>query len=212
MQGYDPLGLNPLGGVGDTYVPPPPPYFDWPRTVISQYANSPVILELLGNARSCIDPAAILDDFYKVVWNIPTASSYGLNLWGRIVGVSRVLQIPINNENFGFEEAGDAEPFNNAPFHAGETITENYALPDTAYRTLIYAKALANITDGSVKAANLILRTLFPNRGNCYMRDNNDMTITWVFEFALTPVENSIVRSSGVLPKPVGVLATVEAL
>jgi hypothetical protein len=39
--------------------------------------------------------------------------------------------------------------------------------------------------------------------------DNNNMTMTYYFTFLLTAVEAAIVSQSGILPKPVGVLATV---
>ena len=35
------------------------------------------------------------------------------------------------------------------------------------------------------------------------------MTMTYTFEFALTPVEQAIVEQSGVLPRPTGVSSSV---
>lgn len=210
MEGYDPFGANPLGSSGDTFAPPALESFGWRQTIISQYANSPVILSLIDSASQYIDPAYNMAQFFNLVWNVDTAQGYGLDVWGRIVGVNRILKIPSNQEYFGFEQDTQAEPFNVEPFYAGEIITQNFALSDDAFRLLILAKAMANITDGSVAAANAILMTLFPNHGNCYMRDNLNMTITWVFGAPLSPVENSIVLQSGVLPKPAGVGATVE--
>lgn len=212
MQGYDPFAWNPLGASGDTYAPPEIAWFDWSQTVISQYANSPVILAMIEAFSGMIDPSADLELFYNDIWDITTAYGHGLDVWGRILGVGRVLQLPSAEDFFGFEESEDGESFNTAPMFRGISSTDNYALSDSAYRVLLYAKAAANITDGSIASANAILRTLFPNHGNCYMRDNEDMSITWVFGAPLSPVENSIVRRSGVLPKPAGVSATVEVL
>lgn len=210
MEGYDPFGANPLGSSGDTFAPPALQWFDWRQTIISQYANSPVLLALIDAASQYIDPTRNLADFYNMVWDVRTAQGYGLDVWGRIVGVGRVLKIPSGQIYLGFEQDTQSEPFNVEPFYSGEVVTQNFALSDDAFRLLIMAKAAANITDGSVAAANAILMTLFPNHGNCYMRDNQDMTITWVFGAPLSPVENSIVLQSGVLPKPAGVGATVE--
>lgn len=210
MPGNDPVATVPLASTGPSSVALTSQAFDWEQTVISQYANTPVILAMLGNWLSCIDPSADLNRFVANIWDISTAFGYGLDVWGRIVGVNRVLQIPTDQLYFGFEQDDQSEGFNVEPFYSGAILTQNYALSDDAYRTLIYAKALANITDGSVAGANAILMLLFRNHGNCYMRDNLDMTITWVFGAPLSPVENSIVRQSGVLPKPLGVSATVE--
>lgn len=179
------------------------------RTIISQYSASPTLTQLILNANTYLDPGQNIEQFYSLIWNVDTARGYGLDVWGRIVGVSRVLQVAVG-KYFGFDEATtvSADPFNQSPFWSGGATTENYSLSDDAFRLLIYAKALANITDGSIPSINAILTTLFPGRGNCYVTDGNDMTMTYTFTFVLEPFEAAIVQGSGVLPKPVGVLAT----
>ncbi len=183
---------------------------DVEKTVISQYGNSPVLLQLINNFNSYVDPTANLDAFYKLLWDVDTAIGYGLDVWGRIVGVGRVLHVA-SGSYFGYAEAGDPTltGYEQAPFYMGGATTSNYALSDDGFRVLIYAKALANISDGSIPSINQILLNLFPGRGNCYVTDGEDMTMTYTFAFALTPVEAAIVAQSGVLPKPVGVSATV---
>jgi hypothetical protein len=196
------IGVSPIGTISA---------FDIWRTVINQYANSPIISRLCTNMGQYLDLTADFDNFFDTVWNVDTAIGYGLDIWGRIVGVNRVLQIPVGGRYLGFEEAGGAtvDPFNQSPFFSGQPITSNFALSDDAFRVLIFAKALANISDGSIKAINQLLRNLFAGRGNCYVVDNLDMTMTYMFKFILTPVEAAIVEQTGVLPKPVGVLSNV---
>lgn len=195
------IGVSPMGDI---------PAFDWWTTVLAQYANSPILISMLESFRDCIEMTYDLNDFFDLVWNVDTAQGWGLDVWGRIVGVSRTLQIIETTKYLGFEEATSvsADPFNQAPFYSGQPVTTNFDLTDSAYRVLIYAKALSNITDGSVKSINQLLRTLFPGRGNAYVTDDGAMTMTYTFDFALTPVEAAIVTQSGVLPKPVGVTAT----
>lgn len=204
-------GSNAIGvfEIGVSQVGTIPP-FNWIGTVISQYGNSPILLQLIENFNNYVDLTKNFDDFYDKIWNVITAQGIGLDIWGRIVGVNRVLQIS-TSKFFGFEEAGNAfiDPFNVSPFYTGTMITDNFALSDEAYRTLILAKAFANISDGSTASINQLLLTLFPNRGNAYVVDNNDMTIEYAFAFTLNAVEYAIVTNSGVLPKPTGVLATV---
>lgn len=185
------------------------PILDWTLTLISQYANSPVLLQLISNMDDNIAPGANLNAFYNLVWNVDTAQGYGLDVWGRIVGIGRVLQVSAPTSWFGFKEATDAAGFNQAPFSSGTALTSNFALSDAAFRTLILAKALANICDGSIKAINQILINLFAGLGNCYVTDGLDMTMTYTFSFPLTPVQLAIVSNSGVLPKPAGVSVTV---
>ena len=146
-----------------------------------------------------------------MIWNVDTAQGYGLDVWGRIVGVSRTLNVVSPGDYFGFQEAlPGSQPFNQSPFYIGTPLTTNYELSDSAFRVLIFAKALSNICDGSIPAINQILMKLFPNRGNAYVVDGLDMTMIYKFEFVLTPVELAIVLQSGVLPKPTGVSATVQ--
>lgn len=193
------IGVSPIGSIP----------FDYWDTIISQYANSPIITQLIGNMNAYLDLSANLDAFYDNIISVATAQGYGLDCWGKIVNVSRTLDVPGDSSYFGFEEAGiGANPFNTQPFFSGADLTNNFILSDTAYRVLIYAKALANICDGSIPAINQILLRLFPNRGNCYVTDGLDMTMTYTFQFLLTPVELAIVGQSGALPKPCGVSVT----
>lgn len=195
------IGISQVGDV---------PAFDWRATFISQYANSPVILALIESFFDSIDQTQNMDEFFDFIWNVDTAQGYGLDVWGRIVGVSRVLALP-TGEYFGFEEAAsaNAKGFNQAPFYAGVQFTTNFSLSDTDYRVLVLAKAFANLTDGSIPNINQLLINLFPNQRNAYVTDGLNMTMTYTFEFDLTAVQLAIVTSSGVLPKPTGVSATV---
>jgi len=178
-------------------------------TIGSQYANSPTLAQLIWNNIAYLEAAEAIDNWFDNVWNIQTAQGYGLDVWGRIVGVQRVLQVAAT-AFWGYSEAlPGSEPYGQAPFYESGSVTSNYALSDDAFRTLILAKALANISDGSIPGLNQILLNLFPGRGNCYVTDGQDMTMTYTFEFPLSPVELAIVEQSGVLPTPCGVTATV---
>jgi hypothetical protein len=116
-------------------------------------------------------------------------------------------------EYLGFEEAGASwVAFNQGVFYSGAAVTTNVNLSDADFRTLILAKAASNICDGSIPAINAILLALFPNRGACYVTDLGNMQMTYTFNFALTPIELAIVETSGVLPTPAGVAATVVQL
>jgi hypothetical protein len=180
------------------------------QTVISQYGNSPTILALIDGFNAAVDPSTNIDSFYNSVWNVETAVGFGLDIWGRIVGVQRVLQVA-SGVYFGFAEAADNSetPFNQAPFYSGESATSNFALTDDAFRTLIYAKAYANISDGSIPSINNILMTLFGSQGNCFVTDPGGMTMSYTFDFTLSPVDFAIVSQSGVLPKPTGVTLSI---
>lgn len=195
------IGVSPIG----TIIP-----FDYWDTIAGEYANSEIITTLIGNMDEYVDQTANLDQFYDTVFNVATAVGYGLDIWGKIVDVSRILDVPQGADYFGLEEAEPgSNPLNTQPFFSGQQLTNNFILSDSSYRVLIYAKALANICDGSIPAMNQILLRLFPNRGNCFVTDGLDMTMTNTFQFALSEVELAIVAQSGALPKPTGVSMTI---
>lgn len=185
------------------------------RTIISQYSASPTLKALISNINECVDPRANLKAFYNAVWNIDTAVGFGLDIWGKIVGIDRLLRIPANVEVIGFVNASvppDWQPFNQGAWFNGQNATQSYFLPDDVYRTLILTKALSNIVTTSASSINRLLRNLFPGRGRCYVVDLGGMAMQYVFEFALTTAEYAILTQSGALPHPAGVEYSVVVI
>jgi hypothetical protein len=156
------IGVSPIG---------PIPSFDVWTTIISQYANSAILTQLCENMADCINPSTDFDAFYDEMWNIDTAQGFGLDVWGRILQVSRTLSVPLSDKFLGFSDAQPgAFPFGEGTFFPGGASANNFNLEDPPYRVLLFAKALANISDGSTFSINSILRNLFKGRGNCYVR------------------------------------------
>ena len=150
------------------------------QTIISQYGNSPTILALIRGMNAYIDPSADIDAFYNLVFNLDTAQGFGLDIWGRIVGVDRtILTNPV------------------------------YSLLDDAYRQLIYLKALSNISASTAPSINQLLQNFFASRGRCYVNDLGNMEIRYTFEFRLLAYEIFVVQNSGIFLRPAGVSATL---
>lgn len=195
------IGVSPIGTIS--------PFDPW-ATIISQYGNSPILDGIVTSFNDAIDQTQNFDSFYDNVWNLPTAVGWGLDVLGRIVGVSRTIPLPGNVTYFGFEESNSWVGFGQGGFYSGGGITPNYVLSDNDFRVLIVAKAAGNISDGSILTLNKILLTLFPNRGLCYVQDNQNMSLTFVFGFVLNVIELAIIQLSGVLPVPSGVVVSVQ--
>jgi hypothetical protein len=184
---------------------------DFEKTIISQFANSPIIVELITDMNDYIDQATNFDNFIKYIWNVDTAVGFGLDIWGRIVAIPRVLEIDNSIDCFGFEETDKYwQPFNQAPFYPGSSGTTPYVLSDEYYRRLIITKAMANISICSAPALNQLLKNFFPNRGNCYTVDSGGMAMKYKFDFVLEPFEIAAVQKSGAFPHPSGVAVTLE--
>ena len=197
---------------------PPAPLlqFDVMTTLISQFANSPTLLRLVQNMAAYIDQAQNFANFYNFVWNVDTAQGFGLDIWGKIVNVSRLLQIPITARYVGFQDGTgpgtgtDVEPFSEkGSWYVPAAATQSYLLQDGPYRQLILTKALANIVNTTVPAFNQLLQNLFPGRGNPYVVTSGTMAMTFHFDFSLTPIELAILEQSGAVPVPPGVSFTI---
>ena len=184
---------------------------DVERTIISQYANSATIVQLVRNMDGYLDPRADFDAFFDYVWNVETAQGFGLDIWGRIVGISRELLIPASPDFFGFNDAlPGSYPFNEQPFYDGTApATQTYKLADDAYRQLILVKAMANISAANAPALNQLLQNMFAGRGRCYVNDLGSMALRYTFEFDLTTYEFAIMTQSGALPRPAGVASSM---
>ncbi len=184
---------------------------DVEQTIISQYGNSATITQLVRNMNQYIDPRADFDAFYNFVWNVETAQGFGLDIWGRIVNISRELTIPAALTYFGYNEASPGSyPFGEAPFFvASSDATQTYRLADDAYRVLILTKALANISAVNAPTLNRLMQNLFAERGRCYVNDMGGMQLRYTFEFLLTDFEYAIMTQSGAIPRPAGVGAYI---
>lgn len=183
------------------------------ETIISQYGTSATITQLVKNMDKYIDPRADIDSFYDFVWNVNTAQGFGLDIWGRIVNISRDLQLEPDSSWFGFSEAlPGSVPFDEAPFYPESVDTYTFTLADDAYRSLILLKALRNISSTNAESINQLLQNLFAVSrpgARAYVNDIGNMEIRYTFEFKLTNYELAIVVQSGALPRPAGVTANI---
>lgn len=175
------------------------------QTLVSQYANSPILRQLINDWNADIDPSTNFQDFYTNIWDPTTAMGYGLDIWGRIVGVSRIIKLtePIGLV-FGFRESFGCQPFGQAPFYSPYSAA-TLTLTDTQFRELIMVKAALNISGCSASDINNALKSIFGYAGKCYVHTSGVMEMHYTFEFELTNDQTSILKYSGVFPAPSGV-------
>ena len=77
------------------------------QTIVSQWGNSPTILALIESFNAAVDPAPDLDAFLTHVWQVDTAQGFGLDIWGRIVDIERIIHVPSDTPNPGGFEFSD---------------------------------------------------------------------------------------------------------
>ena len=174
--------------------------------VQSQYAASPRIVELLVRKAALLDPGRDIMYWYDGMFNPRSAEGVGLDNWGRIVGIGRMLKV-LNTDFFGFSYQG-LNPLDQAPFWNGADAEGQYPLSDEAYRFLIFYKAMANIGQANMASLNAMLQLLFEEthgEGSCFVLEDGPMHIKAVFLFELTAYEQSLLASYGLLDRPAGV-------
>ena len=188
---------------------------DVEKTIISQYDSSGgkksrAINNIINFTNTYLDPTNDINNIYNIIWNIETASGFGLDILGRIVGVSREVYYQ-QEEFFGFSDAlghNKIHPFNQRPFYTRGFTGGSVLLTDDAYRKLIFIKAMSNISDLTAESVNKMLLYIFDNK-KCYVNDIGKMEIRYVFEFSLNYYEYFLVSSTNVLPRPAGVNVSI---
>jgi hypothetical protein len=175
------------------------------QTILTQYQTSPVITALLNNWNANLDPTPDLLNFYSTIWNIQTASGYGLDVWGRIVGVTRYVTYNLSDNWLGFNGT-PYQPFGLGVFYNGSGLgSTTIALPDTVFQRMILLKAAANLTNCSAQSLNQLVSALYASEGRCYVVDNLNMTFTYIFKFYLSTLDYAMLSQPGILPRPSGV-------
>ncbi|MBM3073488.1 DUF2612 domain-containing protein [Lelliottia sp. RWM.1] len=187
----------------------------WEETILTQYSASTRLLSIIDTFNQAISLDDFTDEFIAKVWDLTTNETFGLDIWGKIVGIGRYITAPIDSDSFGFSEADNGAsdyplPFNDSPFFAGIQETTSVRLADDAYRTLILCKAFSNISIATIPDINKFLRMLFAGRGKAYCVNYRDMTIGITFEFSLAPFEESILTNYDVVPVPSGVQLNIH--
>lgn len=173
-------------------------------TIQSQYSASATIKALAEGFRKHIRPDADIELFYRTIFDIETAEGIGLDIWGRILGIGREINVDAQLDYFGFEEA-DYDPFDNTPFYNGEGVTNFYSLDDEAYRALLMWKAAANIATSDAASLNFLLSQLFPGK-EIVVHEAGIMAIDLFIYFPLEPWQRAILKSYGLMGRGAGVL------
>ncbi|MFP1862239.1 DUF2612 domain-containing protein [Lonsdalea quercina] len=188
----------------------------WEETILTQYSASEKLLSIIDTFNQAESLDDFTDSFIDEVWSLSSCGSFGLDMWGKKVNISRYVKADIDSNSFGFYEANDGNEypsaFNGEPFYAGVQETETVRLSDEAYRTLILCKAFTNISIATISDINRFLTILFKGRGRAFCVDYGEMRMGIVCEFDLANYEVSILENYDVLPIPSGVLITTHQI
>ena len=180
--------------------------FNIDAVIQSQYGDSPHIKGVIRGYYDYISPQKDIDLIYDKMINIYTAEGYGLDVWGRIVGISREYVAVDEQYNYlGFDNRpynmDRIETFNNAPFY--KIVNGKIKLEDNAYRTYILIKALINISNVSLNSLNFIFSQLFPDT-DIKVLHSNTMTLRLLVIGAMSQAQIGAIKNIEWLPAGVG--------
>lgn len=180
--------------------------FNIDAVIQSQYGDSPHIKGVIRGYYDYISPQKDIDLIYDKMINIYTAEGYGLDVWGRIVGISREYVAVDEQYNYlGFDNRpynmDRIETFNNAPFY--KIVNGKIKLEDNAYRTYILIKALINISNVSLNGLNFIFSQLFPDT-DIKVLHSNTMTLRLLVIGAMSQAQIGAIKNIEWLPAGVG--------
>ena len=165
--------------------------------MIAQYANSPVLVKLDNGLKTLFNDSIFTTNWYNVVFNIATATGYGLDVWGKIL-----------NRNRSFVYNGTEYYLQGAQTIGGVSYTADEM--EDLYRMVLQITAMRYIGNASCSAINRVLEVVFNKYGKAYCYEYATMQIRYVIEFYASNVLKAIIETLNL--HPTGVLTSYEYL
>lgn len=174
------------------------------RSINWRFDKTVKLRGLVQNKQNWIDEnhTQFWTDWYTDVFDLRTANDFGLSVWAFILDVPIFVFSPSSNAPvFGFST--NNQNFGRGNF-AGATSTV-IPLTTEQLRLALRMRFYQLHTDGSVPHINAFLNHLFGDQGVAYVRDNRDMSIDYIFNFALPSNLAFVLQRYDILPTPQGV-------
>ena len=177
--------------------------------LIWQYQGKPKALATIKMIEDELAQSFI--DLYQIqdVLNIETATGDQLDLVGKHVGQSRIVNDYILRQFFGFKNAknslGFSKEFNGGGqwYRLRDPLADSVRLPDGDYRFLIKCRIIKNYQVGTVP--NIIEACRFVFGDGCTVTDNLDMTVTTSVPGGnLTQFTRYAIENLDILPRQAG--------
>ncbi|OOF84422.1 hypothetical protein BKG93_07770 [Rodentibacter ratti] len=178
--------------------------------LIWQYRNKPKAVATIKLMENMIAQGFV--ELYQLqdVLNIETATGHQLDLVGKHVGQSRVINGYQLRKFFGFKDSPHALGFGKNLTGGGQwyrkrnPLSDSVRLSDDDYRFLIKCKIIKNYQTGTLP--NLIEACRFVFGKGCVITDNYDMTVSVVIPAqSLSDFKNFAINHLDILPRQAGV-------
>lgn len=159
-------------------------------------------------------------DFLKDYFDIDTCGTDGLNNWGKILNLSRVVSISVatdgvfgfDEDNYPIDENEYPQNFDNGFFYnpAYENNPVQYSLSDYEFRAALKFRYAALTTNLSMQSINRIMNNLLIQLNStykCVVIQTAVMQLTYKFNFDLLSWQKALFSNRAILPVPAGVTA-----
>ena len=177
--------------------------------LIIQYQDKP---KAVGEMTAFLEESSmvfdIMDDFFKE-FDLDTAWGHRLDIIGKVVGVSRIVENAIAKTYFGWDDGVAPNPatFSEGPLFDGiaDVGYTDTQLDDRLLRFFIRAKIAKNICCAYMAHASKttlqdVVMFLFESMG--YVVDNYDMTLTLYIDQNYDENKVLLLQAQNLLPKP----------
>lgn len=118
-------------------------------------------------------------EWYEKVFNIDTANSFGLTLWGKLLNIERPTYIDANGNKKVFD--------------------------DEMFRLLLKGQIMLFNTNGSAFEVNRYLEFIFRSKGEIYAIDRYNMLFDLFVDYYPDEKEKAVLENIYFLPRPAGV-------
>lgn len=177
------------------------------RALLWQYNDAENLQGLLGRKNDwyIINHEKFWKDWYRDVFCLDTANSFGLAVWAIILELPLVVTSDDPNPSkptWGFSSTH--KNFNNGNFqpHSGDQIT----LTTEQKRMVLKLRYFYLVSRGTIPEMNRIMKYIFGDRGGGYVIDGLDMSaITVIFDFKPNESIRFVFDKYNIFPRPAGV-------
>lgn len=175
-----------------------------PDRVYAQYRNKPKAVDWFAICRKMGGDIESAAQAVKGMYDIDTATSAQLDIIGRIVVAPRssLESVSMNPTTFG---SPSAQCGGVSSMCAPITISQDAQLSSEMYRIVIKAKIIRNNSDATIESILDGLNFIFPMARFVELIDGENMSFSLRFDGALTPLEQYVLTSGKIMPKPQGV-------
>lgn len=143
--------------------------------------------------------------WYRDVFNIDTANTFGLSIWARILNVRLGIEVEpqANKVAFGF---GAKHKNFDAPSNFGVDSSRTQSLTLEQQRLVIRLRYFQLTSRGTVPEINQFLKEIFGSQGKVFVVDPHDMSFAiYQFDFMPDSQLRFILDEFDLLPRPAGV-------